>query len=112
MTENMKDLEDALVLQAQALRDNTAALEALYNLFKERGAAGNADTVVVVDPMKKLPATIEEVQASLVEVAQKIGRDKAAEILLKHGANKLPDLKPDAYADAISEAEAMLEAVA
>jgi pyruvate dehydrogenase E2 component (dihydrolipoamide acetyltransferase) len=53
-------------------------------------------------------ATIKDVVAALTPVAEQKGRDAAVALLAKYGAQTVPQLKAESYAQVVADAKALL----
>ena len=110
-------MREVIKAAAAAVKANNDLVEALIALLNAPQGANGAKPVEMPDtssePAPTAPQGAESgadapdilrVQAALVDLAKAKGRAAAAEVLMGHGANKLPDLKPDQYASVIDDA--------
>ena len=111
-------MREVIKAAAAAVKANNDLVEALIALLNAPQGANGAKPVEMPDTSSEPAPTapqgadsgaddapdILRVQAALVDLAKAKGRAAAAEVLMGHGANKLPDLKPDQYASVIDDA--------
>ena len=55
------------------------------------------------------PATYQDAATAITKLSRTKGRDAAVAVLKKFGAAKLPDVKPEQFADVIAAAEAAMK---
>jgi hypothetical protein len=53
-------------------------------------------------PADKSPVTYQEAASAITKLSREKGRDVAIEVLAKFGATKLPEVKPEKFADLVA----------
>lgn len=116
---DLRSLADSLQAVADAVADNSMAVEDEATVTKEPEKTGKAGKAAGKNTAKKdtkpaakqepeeKPLTLEEVRAVLAEKSRSGHTEEVRELLAKHGADKLSEIDPAEYAALLAEAEVL-----
>lgn len=70
------------------------------------------DEIIVEDVPEAKPATLDDARTIIMQIAQKLGRERGAALIAQFGGRKLGDIDPAKYGDLVFRGEAILRGAA
>lgn len=103
---------EAVVVAPQPVAEVETVEEDVEDVFPPAIEVEEVDEIIVEDVPEAKPATLDDARTIIMQIAQKLGRERGAALIAQFGGRKLGDIDPAKYGDLVFRGEAILRGAA